>query len=71
MADRHINGVLYRTEKVFHGVCSCCGGDIACGWKVSDISDGNNKRVTVATYCYKCTGNNWARSFKIYRESAS
>lgn len=69
MADRYINGILHRTEKVFRGTCTKCGHETGCGWKVSEVLANTFLNKQVALYCYDCTGNHWAKSFALYREA--
>ncbi len=69
MAERYIDGILHRTTKVHEGTCTKCGKLFGVGWKVSEIHAFNPANRTVAHYCYRCTGNNWATSFRLYREA--
>jgi hypothetical protein len=68
MADRYINGVLHRAEKVFRGACTRCGHETGCGWRVTEVLANTPVNKQVALYCYDCTGNHWARAFRLYRE---
>lgn len=64
MANRIINGEMHTTEKVYNGLCSKCGKQSGVYWKITKVNSFNR----LATYCYSCTGNHWAKAFKIYRE---
>lgn len=64
MADRIINGVMHSASKVYNGTCSKCGKQSSAYWQITK----SNQWGRLATYCYSCTGNHWAKAFKLYRE---
>lgn len=69
MATRYVDGKLHKTEKVYRGTCSKCGRPTGCGWKISEVLAGTPRNKPVALYCYDCTRNSWAASFRLYREA--
>jgi len=68
MAFQYINGELHETLKIFNGKCSKCGMTICVGWKISKVIAHSFTNKEMARYCYDCTKNSWARSFKLFKE---
>lgn len=73
MARAYINGVLHEVSKTVMNytkrTCSRCGKVHGVAWVVSvaiPLAPYSKER---ARYCYDCTGNHWARAFRLYRES--
>lgn len=64
MADRLINGEMLTATKVHSGSCSKCNKRSGVLWMISKV----NSWDRLAAYCYSCTGNHWAKAFKLHKE---